>query len=64
VNDSIFVLSNSGSSNQLLNGEKYLLKENKWKEVEAKNTILSAPFSLGAEGNGGTTNGPAALLYE
>ena len=78
VNDSIFVLSrtvNNRSKNKLngsgkLLGEKYLLKENKWKEFEARNTLLGTPLSrilptsqklhLHDEIN----YGPAALLYE
>ena len=48
VNDSIYVMSFRNSESSHLSGEKYLLKENKWKDFEAKNTILSAPIS----GNG------------
>lgn len=53
VNDSIFVLSRTvscqGANKQLnkgeLHGEKYLLKENKWKQIQARNTLLGAPLS-------------------
>ena len=56
-----------------MHGEKYLLKENKWKEFSAKNTILSAPLSVTMRNSVGkaesyysynANNGPAALLYE
>lgn len=53
-------------------GEKYELKENKWKAFQAKNTILSAPLSVTLKPNTGKVDnkqymvnyGPAALLYE
>ena len=83
VNDSIFVLSRtvsnkvgskhhygSGNGSGHLHGEKYLLKENKWKEFQARNTLLGTPLSRILP----TTQrlhlcddinyGPAALLYE
>lgn len=40
VNDSILVLSRenkSKSQNVQMIGERYILKENKWKPIEAKN---------------------------
>ena len=73
VNDSIYVLSRSSqgkSKNAQLLGEKYLLKENKWKEFQAKNTLLGAPLSrlLPTQQQLNLHNqinyGPAALLYE
>lgn len=79
VNDSIFVLSRTVScrgSNKLLNkgelhGEKYLLKENKWKEIQARNTLLGTPLSRILPSQMISSNldekinyGPAALLYE
>ena len=63
VNDSIYVLSRHGLSSQTLSGEKYQLKENKWKQFEAKKTILSAPLGNGQHLRH-LNNGPAALLYE
>lgn len=49
VNDCIYVISRQSKEAQKTNnmsGEKYELKENKWKAFEAKNTILSAPLSV------------------
>jgi len=48
VNDSMYVLSKQSSGknkNAQLHGEKYVLNENKWKEFQAKNTLLGAPLS-------------------
>lgn len=71
VNDSIYVLSSNTLKTSHLSGEKYFLKENKWKDFQAKNTILSAPLHAGSShhstklyGNHPVSNGPAALLYE
>ena len=56
VNDAVYVISRENSekfkSSGKLVGEKYILKENKWKDFEAKNTILSAPMSLALGGQG------------
>jgi len=54
VNDSIYVLSSHEMTQSAIAGERYLLKENKWKSFEAKNS----------ESQKWLNNGPAALLYE
>jgi len=50
VNDSIYVLGRKSNEkknqNKYVSGEKYLLKENKWKEFQGKNSLLSAPLSV------------------
>lgn len=49
VNDSVYVINHQSkdpSKCKNMSGEKYILKENKWKDFEAKNTILSAPLSV------------------
>jgi hypothetical protein len=45
VNDSILVLSRENKGklyNMQLIGERYILKENKWKPIEAKNQFMGA----------------------
>ena len=61
VNDSIYVMSATNSKSSQLSGEKYILKENKWKDFEAKNVPL---LGLGSKIDKMINNGPAALLYE
>lgn len=62
VNDSIYVMSATNSKKSQLSGEKYILKENKWKDFEAKNVPL---LGHGSKMNDVMiNNGPAALLYE
>ena len=62
VNDSIYVMSATNSTSSHLSGEKYILKENKWKGFEAKNVPL---LGYGSNINEKMiNNGPAALLYE
>lgn len=62
VNDSIYVMSANNSKGNQLSGEKYILKENRWKDFEAKNVPL---LGLGPKINDKMiNNGPAALLYE
>ena len=61
VNDSIYVMSATNSKSSQLSGEKYILKENKCKDFEAKNVPL---LGLGSKIDKMINNGPAALLYE
>ena len=61
VNDSIYVMSATNSKSSQLSGEKYILKENKWKDFEAKNAPL---LGHGSKIDKMINNGPAALLYE
>ena len=62
VNDSIYVMSATNSKSSQLSGEKYILKENKWKDFEAKNVPLLGHGSKSKSWM--INNGPAALLYE
>jgi hypothetical protein len=73
VNDSILVLSreskNKSQSSQMI-GERYILKENKWKPIEAKNQFTNSQISFNNKGhhsksmNFQINSGPSALLYE
>ena len=51
VNDSIYVMPRHSNAS----GEQYLLKENRWKEFQAKSQGSSKQL---------VNSGPAALLYE
>jgi len=71
VNDAIYVFGGDPNGIEYKFGEKYIIRENKWKEVKLFDENLEVsgvPVAPGIMGQSKTTkillDGPAALLYE